>query len=170
MSSTGANNVSLRKESIGCEHLWMDGADVNGEWKTFTPAITGGTQRAHATTITVGRYKKIGKTVHVVYDLFHSGGAGTQTAALALSLPVACKPYTASSGVPTSSLGPCYITSTTASGYHGQAYLQHAVGLVYFRIINRATTPIDQVVSNAAVPNMSEAAFTLQASLTYEAL
>lgn len=173
------NNLSFHKKNIGCDELWINGqklssiTDVSSsesDWINFTPTIGGQAQRADASTVKTGRYKQIGKTVHVEYHLAHSGGAGSATSLLTLSLPVASKTYVAGT-IPAVSLGSAYITSTTsATGYIGVAYLTHTTGLVSFRVINQATPSVAQLIDESAVPNMSEAAFGLFASLTYEAL
>lgn len=167
MSSAGSNNVSLRKESIGCENLWLADDNLNGEWTTFTPLIAGGAQRDDASTVTVGRYKKIGKTVHVTYELSHSGGAGSATGTLVVGLPITPRAHSAGNR-PVRSLGSAYVTSTTATGYHGIAIVDYQSQTLSFRIINRGTPSVDQILDHNAVPRLSEAAFSLVASVTYE--
>lgn len=175
-NNMSGNNASLSRDVIRCKKLYADnvvnstsissgGNDITGAWTQFTPTITNGSQRAHASTVTIGRYKQIGKTVHVAYYLSHEGGVGSASGVMYLSLPVP-----ASTTTPGVIPGSVFIESTTATsgtGFIGVAMVGPTD--VYFNIINRDTPSVSQIVSDADVPNLGEAKFELVAQITYEA-
>lgn len=152
------NNVSLRKESIGCERFFLGTRDAGGPWNIETPVFVGGALHSSATQIL--RWKQIGKTVHMQLYVSQTS-AGTATGTLFLKMPV---PPVAD---PTHTAVGSIVVSSSSGTYLG--IIQVNTNDATFAVMNKATPSVYQELVHTADPRMSETTFAISASLTYEA-